>query len=67
MIQKIVTTDKVDENGNIVYEEVQKKDENGTPLFDKDDNPIMEQVPVKIQTPIDVPASIDLFFKEQAN
>ena len=67
MIQKIVTTDKVDENGNIVYEDVQKKDENGTPLFDKDDNPIMEQVPVKIQTAIDVPASIDLFFKEQAN
>ena len=67
MIQKIVTTDKVDENGNIVYEYVQKKDENGTPLFDEDDNPIMEQVPVKIQTSIDVPASIDLFFKEQAN
>ena len=67
MIQKIVTTDKVDENGNIVYEDVQKKDENGTPLFDEDDNPIMEQVPVKIQTSIDVPASIDLFFKEQAN
>ena len=67
MIQKIVTTDKVDENGNIVYEYVQKKDENGTPLFDEDDNPIMEQVPVEIQTSIDVPASIDLFFKEQAN
>ena len=67
MIPKIVTTDKVDENGNIVYEDVQKKDENGIPLFDKDDNPIMEQVPVKIQTTIDVPASIDLFFKEQAN
>lgn len=67
MIQKIVTTDKVDENGNIVYEYVQKKDENGTPLLDENDNPIMEQVPVKIQTSIDVPASIDLFFKEQAN
>ena len=67
MVAKVVTTDKVDENGNIEYEIVQKKDENGTPLFDEDDNPIMEQVPVKIQTTIDVPASIDLFFKEQAN
>ena len=67
MVAKVVTTDQVDENGNIVYENVQKKDENGTPLFDEDDNPIMEQVPVKIQTTIDVPASIDLFFKEQAN
>ena len=57
----------IDENGNIVYEWVQKKDENGTPLLDENDDPIMEQVPVKEQVTIDVPASIDLFFNESAN
>ena len=67
MLKKIVTQDKVDENGNIVYEWVQKKDENGTPLLDENDDPIMEQVPIKEQVEIDVPASIDLFFNASAN
>lgn len=67
MLKKVVTQNMVDENGNIVYEWVQKKDENGTPLLDENDDPIMEQVPVKEQVTIDVPASIDLFFNESAN
>ena len=67
MLKKIVTQDKVDENGDIVYEWVAKKDENGTPLLDENDDPIMEQVPVKEQVTIDVPASVDLFFNSSAN
>lgn len=67
MLKKIVTQDKVDENGNVVYEWVPKKDENGTPLLDENDDPIMEQVPVKEQVEIEVPATIDLFYSESAN
>jgi hypothetical protein len=67
MLKKIVTQDKIDENGDIVYEWVPKKDENGTPLLDENDDPIMEQVPVKEQVTIDVPASVDLFFSTASN
>ena len=67
MLKKIVTQDKVDENGDIVYEWVPKTDENGTPMLDENDDPIMEQVPVKEQVEIEVPAAIDLFFSESAN
>jgi hypothetical protein len=67
MLKKIVTQDKIDENGDIVYEWVQQKDENGTPLLDENDDPIMEQVPVKEQVTIDVPASVDLFFSTALN
>lgn len=67
MLKKTVTQNKVDENGNIVYEWVQKKDENNIPLFDENDEPIMEQVPVKVQVEIEVPATVDLFFRGSAN
>ena len=63
MMTKIVTQDKKDENGNVVTEWVPKKDENGLPVLDAEDNPIMEEVPVKEQVQILVPSSMDLFFK----
>lgn len=66
MLKKTVTQDKVDENGEIVYEWAPKK-ENGTPLLDENDDPIMEQVPVKEQVTIDVPTSVDLFFSTASN
>lgn len=66
MISKPVTRDKVDENGNIVYTEVQKTDEFGTPLYDSNGDPIMEQVPVKETVNVDFPTSIDLYYN-QAN
>ena len=66
MISKPVTRDKVDENGNIVYTEIQKTDEFGTPLYDSNGDPIMEQVPVKETVNVDFPTSIDLYYN-QAN
>jgi hypothetical protein len=66
MISKPVTRDKVDENGNIVYTEVQKTDEYGTPLLDEDGDPIMETVPVKETVMVDFPTTIDLYYN-QAN
>ena len=66
MISKPVTQDKVDENGNIVYTEVPKTDEFGTPLLDSNGDPIMESVPVKETVMVDFPTKIDLFFT-QAN
>ena len=66
MISKPVTRDKVDENGNIVYTSVQKTDDFGSPLYDKNGDPIMEQVPVKETVNVDFPTSIDLYYN-QAN
>lgn len=66
MISKPVTRDKVDENGNIVYTEVQKTDDFGTPLYDSNGDPIMEQVPVKETVNVDFPTTIDLYYN-QAN
>lgn len=66
MISKPVTRDKVDENGNIVYTEVQKTDEYGTPLLDSNGDPIMETVPVKETVMVDFPTTLDLYFN-QAN
>lgn len=66
MISKPVTQDKVDENGNIVYTEVPKTDEFGTPVLDNNGDPIMETVPVKETVMVDFPTTIDLYFT-QAN
>lgn len=66
MISKPVTRDKVDENGNIVYTSVQKTDDFGSPLYDSNGDPIMEQVPVKETVNVDFPTSIDLYYN-QAN
>lgn len=66
MINKPVTQDKVDEKGNIVYTEVQKTDEYGTPLLDSNGDPIMETVPVKETVMVDFPTTMDLYFS-QAN
>ena len=66
MISKPVTQDKVDENGNIVYSEVPKTDEFGTPMLDNNGDPIMETVPVKETVMVDFPTTIDLYFT-QAN
>ena len=66
MISKPVTQDKVDENGNIVYTEVHKTDEYGSPLYDSNGDPIMETVPVKETVMVDFPTTIDLYYN-QAN
>lgn len=66
MISKPVTQDKVDENGNIVYTEVPKTDEYGSPLYDNNGDPIMETVPVKETVMVDFPTTIDLYYN-QAN
>ena len=66
-VEKVITRDKVDENGNIVYTEVHKTDEFGTPLYDADDNPIMERVPVKEQVTIQVPATVDLYYNSSTS
>ena len=66
MLTKIVTQDMKDENGNVITEWVPKKDENGLPVLDADDNPVMEEVAVQEQVQIQVPSSMDLFFS-QAN
>ena len=66
MISKPVTQDKVDENGNIVYTEVHKTDEFGSPLYDSNGDPIMETVPVKETVMVDFPTTIDLYYN-QAN
>ena len=66
-VDKVITRDKVDENGNIVYTEVHKTDEFGTPLYDADDNPIMEKVPVKEQVTIQVPTTIDLYYNSSTS
>ena len=66
MISKPVTQDKVDENGNIVYTEVHKTDEYGSPLYDSNGDPIMETVPVKETIMVDFPTTIDLYYN-QAN
>ena len=66
MISKPVTQDKVDENGNIVYTEVHKTDEYGSPLYDSNGDPIMETVPLKETVMVDFPTTIDLYYN-QAN
>lgn len=66
MISKPVTQDKVDENGNIVYTEVHKTDEYGSPLYDSNGDPIMETVPVKETVMVDFHTTIDLYYN-QAN
>ena len=66
LISKPVTQNKVDENGNIVYTEVHKTDDFGTPLYDKNNDPIMEKVPETETVNVDFPTTIDLFFT-QAN
>ena len=62
LVDKVVTQDKRDENGNIIYTQIHKTDEFGTPLYDDNGDPIMEDVPVKEQVIIKVPASIDLYY-----
>lgn len=64
MVDQIITRDKVDENGNIVYTEIQKTDQFGTPLLDENGDPVMEKVPVKEQVTVKVPSSIDLYYNE---
>ena len=66
MMRKIVTQDKKDEEGNVIMEWVPAKDDNGTPLLDENDEPIMVEVPVQEQVEILVPSSMDLYFS-QAN
>jgi hypothetical protein len=66
MISKHITQNKVDENGNIVYTEVPKKDEFGTPMLDNNGDPIMETVPETETVMVDFPTTIDLYFS-QAN
>lgn len=66
MMKRLETRNKVDENGNIIYKEVVKKDEYGNPLLDENDEPIMEKVPETEQVEVEIPATMDLFFT-QAN
>ncbi len=66
-VDKIVTRDKLDENGNIVYTEIPKTDQFGTPILDANGDPVMEKVPVKEQTTIQVPASIDLYYNSSTS
>lgn len=66
-VDKIVTQDKLDENGNIVYTEVPKTDQFGTPVLDENGDPIMEKIPVKEQTVIQVPATIDLYYSSSTS
>jgi hypothetical protein len=40
--ETVVPVERVDENGELVYEEVPVLDEYGQPVFDEDGNPIME-------------------------
>ena len=47
MMTKIVTQDKKDEEGNVIMEWVPAKDDNGTPLLNENDEPIMVEVPVQ--------------------
>lgn len=61
-VDKVITQDKRDENGNIIYTQIHKTDDFGTPLYDNNGDPIMEDVPVKEQVIIQVPATIDLFY-----
>ena len=65
MITKPEYRDVVDENGNVIMEWKQKY-ENGVPVFDADDNPVMEESPVQERVEILVPTSMDLYFS-QAN
>jgi hypothetical protein len=67
LVDKVVTQDKLDENGNIVYTSVHKTDDFGTPLYDDNGDPIMEQVPVKEQVIIKVPATIDLYYNSSTS
>ena len=66
-VDKIVTKDKVDENGNTVYTEIPKTDQFGTPILDDNGDPIMEKVPVKEQVTIQVPATIDLYYNSSTS
>ena len=66
-VDKVITQDKVDENGNIVYTEVPKTDQFGTPMLDANGDPIMEKVPVKEQVTIQVPATIDLHYNSSTS
>ena len=66
MMKRLETRNKVDENGNIIYKEVVKKDEYGNPLLDENEEPIMEKVPETEQVEVEIPATMDLFFT-QAN
>ena len=66
-MDKIVTKDKVDENGNTVYTEIPKTDQFGTPILDDNGDPIMEKVPVKEQVTIQVPATIDLYYNSSTS
>jgi hypothetical protein len=66
-VDKIVVKDKVDDNGNIVYTEVPKTDQFGTPVLDSNGDPVMDKVPVKEQTVIQVPASIDLYYNSSTS
>ena len=66
-VDKVITQDKVDENGNILYTEVPKTDQFGTPMLDANGDPIMEKVPVKEQVTIQVPATIDLHYNSSTS
>ena len=65
-VDKVITQDKRDENGNIIYTQKHKTDDFGTPLYDNDGNPIMEDVPVKEQITIQVPSTIDLYYNSSS-
>ena len=61
-VDKVITQYKRDENGNIIYTQKPKTDDFGNLLYDKDGNPIMEDVPVKESVTIQVPSTIDLYY-----